>query len=443
MKRMQAAAASTPSNGSANENTYASSTAKKNDSSGTTGNKIKDSTPSVRKVAPSFPQIIPIAPNLVTLKAFRQLLLHRQRLLQLSDHQTKNQNDASRSTETSKVSGQTDGAELSTSNDSNSPCKRDHQPTDSYKVIATYSSKDSGAPSLLDVPGGSSGHSVNGESAICHNPQEGTTLRTCKMDGLPNSLTTSFQPSLARKGSPHTKNSFRNTQDYATLSARFNALFLWPALLSAHPARIPDLKETKLTATAGKNVKRNPRDSFEDLVEAKRASVAEASRSAIRKNANESSQKMTATAANACQRNELMWNRVIRNSSTSQQPEMKKESGSSSKAKTPRKTQKAQALTLTKKAQTKPKKQKSMPKVTKPRKQKSMPKVTKPKKQKPVPKKRRKISSKVSDWCDSDFSDTDTDSINGNECFEPCDPIRSNEGVAIGKESLRSRGAQF
>ncbi|XP_065059331.1 uncharacterized protein LOC135686883 isoform X3 [Rhopilema esculentum] len=461
MKRMQAAAASTSANG----NTTASNTT---NPSSTAGNKNKDSPPMGRKVPPSFPQITPIAPNLVTLKAFRQLLLHRQRLLQLSDHQTKNQNNASTSTETSKVSGQTGGAELSTSNDSNSPCKSDDQPADSFKVIATDSSKGSGVPSLLDVPGDSSVHSVSGESAaISHNPQEGTALRTCKMNGLPSSLATSLQPSLAIKDSPQTKNSFRNTQDYATLSARFTALFLWPALLSAHPARIPDLKETKLTATAGKNVKRNPRDSFEDLVEAKRASVAEASRSAIRKNANESSQKITATGANANQRNELMWNRVIRDSSASHQPEMKTVSGSNSKAKTQRKTQKAQAPTLTKKAQTnakiqesipketkpkkqkpvpketKPIKQKPVPKVTKPKKQKSVPKVTKPKKQKPVPKKRRKISSKVADWSESDFSDSDTDSVNGNECFEPCDPIRSNEGVAIGKESLRSRGVQF
>ena len=141
---------------------------------------------SLSKRAPtkSFPQVIPIAPNVVTLKAFRKMLLHRRRLVELAGVSVKNEE-----AEPVSESDPQPGPSVAANKEECYPQPRSMYPAD---VAASHP-----------------------KAAM---PEDGTVHKT-------------------------TRKEFQDSYDFNAISARFNALFLWPALLSAHSARIPYLRE--------------------------------------------------------------------------------------------------------------------------------------------------------------------------------------------------------
>ena len=139
---------------------------------------------SKRAPTQSFPQVIPIAPNVVTLKAFRKMLLHRRKLVELAGVSVKNEE-----VEPVNESDPQPGPSVTANKEESYPQPRSMYPAD----VAVSHPK----AAML-------------EAATLHET---------------------------------TRKEFQDSYDFNAISARFNALFLWPALLSAHSARIPHLRE--------------------------------------------------------------------------------------------------------------------------------------------------------------------------------------------------------
>eukprot|EP00794_Sanderia_malayensis_P006770 gene6770-7532_t len=172
-------------------------------STGTPTNDKNDS--STASDEPSiFHSILPIAPSLVTLKAFRGLLLHRPRLQQL----------AALAKQPNLMGCSKDGEEK---------CKDDKEDC-SAGTLKQLSNQNDGQVDDLggDTCNASAARSDNGNERIA------------------SSIDVEMQTS---DSSP----SFKDSMAYKALSARFNALFMWPALLSAHVARQPVFRSSKKT----------------------------------------------------------------------------------------------------------------------------------------------------------------------------------------------------
>lgn len=245
----------------------------------------------------TFPQVIPIAPNVVTLRAFRKMLLHRRRLVELAGVSVKNE-EVEPATESDPQPGESDpqpGPSIATNTEEYCP-----QPHSSYpaNVAASY-------PKTTVL--------------------EAATLPTRK--------------------------EFQDSFDFDAISARFNALFLWPALLSAHSARIAYLRERQEAEKPPRKRKKKSKKSHEMLnqlsqeinemgkngssVTAKRDVVTKNARAGMNETSKQSGHRMTrgfndsATADwprsdndQASLRAEMMWNGIVREENVQTRTEM-------------------------------------------------------------------------------------------------------------------------